>query len=145
MKLNLNAKDDIRVGYINICSENPKNNPDIIVADMSNLPYSQVEEILAIGAMEQLDYKYSIETLNHWYNTLKTGGSIFIQGCDYENMINDAFHQRLTTEQLNGILYNSNNKSIHSLSSMEKLLKEFSFRVVEKGIKNGIFYIRAIK
>lgn len=145
MKLNLGCGSDVRAGYENIDLVNPSNNPLIKIADARTISYENIEEIIAISLVDQIPWEELPSVLNAWRLNLMVGGEVFIQGTDYENFANDIYHGRLTPEQANSVAYGPGVKSMNSLFSMEVLLKQGGFSIMEKGIKSGLYYIRARK
>lgn len=79
-KLNLGCGFDIRTGYINV-DVNAFHNPDLIadVCDLSMLPSSYYEEIIAYDVLEHLTRNKAKIALAQWNRLLKTNGKLKLQ------------------------------------------------------------------
>lgn len=76
LKLNLGCGEDIREGYENI---DIRDIPGCIKADVRNLPYNNVDEILASDIYEHISHRESLDLLKHWYDILKPGGFLVLR------------------------------------------------------------------
>lgn len=147
-KLNFGANNNIRENYFNIDLQ--PNNPKIHRGDIRNLNQlsiadNSVEEIVATKVIEFLPVNEIGFAIKHWFDKLKTGGTLFIQSYDANILGNKLKYFQLDLTTVNNILYGQNQKSIHALGALEKLAMQIGFSTIEKGYIQDEFFIKMKK
>ena len=144
VRLNLGCGTDVREGYTNI---DIRELPDVTVADVSMLNYSEVEYILANDIIEHFDRKQGLEVLKSWVGMLRGGGVLELRCPDVVHarkvMSEDTF-----IEMLYGLQdYPENyHKAGFTLKTMTALLEELGMNIDEaKNTPDGNLWIKAVK
>lgn len=142
MRLNLGCGPDIKEGYINIdtCPFNDK----VVAMDIKNLQFEEntIDEIYAKDILEHLTYTEAKQCVKNWSKVCKTGAKIFIQTICWDLFLK-AYNDKIwDMETINYMLFAGINwvdgiprnedfhKSIYSVESMVKLLKENNFSIL---------------
>lgn len=104
LKLNVGCGNKLKEDHVNI-DIRQLNNPDILIADIRNLPYESetVDEIYANDVLEHVSFRETLPVLEHWFKILKPGGKLFIQSPHFGSLVNLAVKAKTIPEKLGAI------------------------------------------
>ncbi len=150
MKVNLGCGKDIRVGYLNIDLKN-NGSSNIIVGDVSKLDEivdnNTVEEMIGIHIVEYFTPQELHRNLQHWFNKISPGGTLYLQGFDYLLIANDIVYYRIDIANLNMMLFGEHgeHRGIYDLMNIVSVTESVGFEVIEKGYAGSEFFVRVRK
>jgi fumarate hydratase class II len=98
---------------------------------------SQCTEILAPQIVNRIHYTQLQDTLKHWLQKLRIGGTVILGGYDAVEFSKNVINYSLSREQKNLIV--SESGSFLALDEITELVKQTGFKVLKRSL-NGISY-----
>ena len=146
-KLNIICNNNYINGYINICSYQIPEHPDVRTGNIFNVDWivdnGELDELLADKVIEYCPYEQVDTTFSNWVSKLQIGGKLIIGILDIYELSRLLNLRILTIDQYNTIVHKpvdsklQKSSSLHTQLVIDKITKPHGFKLIDHTLKGA--------